>query len=91
MWGRNIYDSIRKFLQFQLTVNIVAVMLTLVSSAVIQQEVLTPIQMLWVNMIMDTLASLALATEQPELSLLKRKPHNKSDHMVSKVCVLIFK
>jgi P-type Ca2+ transporter type 2B len=85
LWGRNIYDSIRKFLQFQLTVNIVAVLLTLISSATIQQEVLTPIQMLWVNMIMDTLASLALATEPPEPSLLKRKPYNKSDHMISKV------
>ena len=63
-------------------------MLTLVSSAVIQQEVLTPIQMLWVNMIMDTLASLALATEAPEMSLLKRKPHNKSDHMISKVIII---
>ncbi len=48
MWGRNIYDSIRKFLQFQLTVNVVAVFITLIGAAVIQQEVLTPIQMLWV-------------------------------------------
>lgn len=48
LWGRNIYDSIRKFLQFQLTVNVVAVGITLIGAAVIQQEVLTPIQMLWV-------------------------------------------
>lgn len=48
LWGRNIYDCIRKFLQFQLTVNIVAVGITLIGAAVIQQEVLLPIQMLWV-------------------------------------------
>jgi P-type Ca2+ transporter type 2B len=63
LWGRNIYDSIRKFIQFQLTVNVVAVFITLVGAVVIQKEVLKPIQMLWINLIMDTLASLALATE----------------------------
>jgi P-type Ca2+ transporter type 2B len=46
LWGRNIYDSIRKFLQFQLTVNIVAVTITLIGSAVIKQDILKPIQML---------------------------------------------
>jgi Ca2+ transporting ATPase len=65
MWGRNIYDSIRKFMQFQLTVNVVAVVLTFVGAVVLKQDVLKPIQMLWVNLIMDTLASLALATEPP--------------------------
>lgn len=51
MWGRNIYDSIQKFLQFQLTVNLVAVGITLVSAAVIKQEVFKPVQMLWVSYI----------------------------------------
>jgi len=62
LWGRNIYDSIRKFIQFQLTVNVVAVVITLISAALLQKEVLRPIQMLWVNLIMDSLASLDLAT-----------------------------
>lgn len=62
LWGRNIYDSIRKFVQFQLTVNVVAVAITFVGAALLEKEVLKPIQMLWVNLIMDTLASLALAT-----------------------------
>jgi len=62
MWGRNVYDCIRKFIQFQLTVNVVAVSLTLVNAAILKQEVLKPIQMLWINLIMDTLGSLALAT-----------------------------
>ena len=61
LWGRNIYDSIPKFLQFQLTVNVVAVSTTLIGAALIKDEILKPIQMLWVNLIMDTLASLALA------------------------------
>jgi Ca2+ transporting ATPase len=65
IWGRNIYDSIKKFIQFQLTVNIVAVAITLFGAALIKQAVMKPIQMLWINLIMDTLASLALATEPP--------------------------
>lgn len=65
LWGRNIYDSIRKFIQFQVTVNIVAVGITLIGSALLKQQILAPIQMLWINLIMDTLASLALATESP--------------------------
>lgn len=72
MWGRNIYDSIKKFLQFQLTVNIVGVLMTLVSAIVVKQELLQPIQMLWINLIMDTFASLALATEPPSEKLLDR-------------------
>lgn len=62
VWGRNIYDSIRKFLQFQLTVNLVAVGLSIISSVIVGQSVLTAVQMLWINLIMDSLASLALAT-----------------------------
>jgi Ca2+ transporting ATPase len=62
LWGRNIYDSIRKFIQFQLTINIVAVFITIIGSALLKQQILAPIQMLWINLIMDTLASLALAT-----------------------------
>ncbi len=62
VWGRNIYDSVRKFLQFQLTVNVVACVLSVISAALVRQSVLTAVQMLWVNMIMDSLASLALAT-----------------------------
>lgn len=84
LWGRNIYDSIKKFLQFQLTVNVVAVFCTLIGAVVIKQEVFTPIQMLWINLIMDTLASLALATEPPSIELLDRKPHNRNEYMISK-------
>lgn len=64
-YGRNIFDCIRKFLQFQLTVNIVAIFMAFLGAVVIKESPLTPIQMLWVNLIMDTLAALALATEPP--------------------------
>lgn len=82
-WGRNIYDSIRKFLQFQLTVNLVAVFTTFFSAAVCKEAILAAIQMLWVNLIMDTLASLALATEPPHEKLLNRKPHKRNSYIVS--------
>ena len=85
MWGRNIYDSIRKFLQFQLTVNVVAVFCTLIGAALMKHEVFTPIQMLWINLIMDSLASLALATESPTEKLLDRLPHKRTDYIISKV------
>ena len=84
LWGRNIYDSIRKFIQFQLTINVVAVLMTLVGASFIKQQVFAPIQMLWINLIMDTLASLALATEAPTEDLLDRKPNSRHEHIVSR-------
>ena len=65
IYGRNIYDNIRKFLQFQLSVNFCACILVFVCACVGNDTPLTPIQMLWVNLIMDSLGSLALATEPP--------------------------
>lgn len=83
MWGRNIYDNIRRFLQFQLTVNIVAVTVAIVGAGILKQSPLTAVQMLWVNLIMDTFASLALATEPPTKAHLRRKPHNRSEYIVN--------
>jgi Ca2+ transporting ATPase len=85
LWGRNVYDSIKKFLQFQLTVNVVAVVITLVGAALLKMPILTALQMLWINLIMDTLASLALATEPPMESMLKRPPHSRDEYIVTKV------
>ena len=82
-WGRNVYDSISKFLQFQLTVNLVAVFLTLISAITIGDSPLRALQLLWVNLIMDTLASLALATEAPTPDLLKRKPYGRKRSLIS--------
>ena len=84
MWGRNVYDSISKFLQFQLTVNIVAVFLSVIAAFTIGDSPLRAIQLLWVNLIMDTFASLALATEAPTAELLKRKPYGRKKSLISK-------
>jgi Ca2+ transporting ATPase len=84
MWGRNVYDSIAKFLQFQLTVNVVAVIVAFIGACVIQDSPLKAVQMLWVNLIMDTLASLALATEMPTADLLLRKPYGRTKPLISR-------
>jgi Ca2+ transporting ATPase len=84
MWGRNVYDSIAKFLQFQLTVNVVAVLITFFGACAIQDTPLKAVQMLWVNLIMDTFASLALATEPPTEDLLKRKPYGRTSPLISR-------
>lgn len=84
-WGRAVNDSVRKFLQFQLTVNICAVVLAFVSSVIDEnsQSVLSATQLLWVNLIMDTLAALALATESPSDDVLDRKPTSKIASLIS--------
>ncbi|XP_028966499.1 plasma membrane calcium-transporting ATPase 2 [Galendromus occidentalis] len=84
MWGRNVYDSIAKFLQFQLTVNTVAVIVAFTGACAIEDSPLKAVQMLWVNLIMDTLASLALATELPTPSLLLRKPYGRTKPLISR-------
>nr|CCA14985.1 plasma membrane calcium ATPase putative [Albugo laibachii Nc14] len=83
-WGRNVYDSIAKFLQFQLTVNLVAIVLALIGAIFIEQSPLTAVQMLWVNLIMDSFASLSLATEPPTPALLTRSPYPKTKPLLSK-------
>ncbi|XP_065702045.1 plasma membrane calcium-transporting ATPase 2 isoform X5 [Patagioenas fasciata] len=84
MWGRNVYDSISKFLQFQLTVNIVAVIVAFTGACITQDSPLKAVQMLWVNLIMDTFASLALATEPPTEALLLRKPYGRNKPLISR-------
>lgn len=84
MWGRNVYDSIAKFLQFQLTVNVVAVICAFVGACIVGESPLRAVQMLWVNLIMDTLASLALATEPPTNELLERKPYGRTKALISR-------
>jgi Ca2+-transporting ATPase len=85
MWGRAVNDAVKKFLQFQITVNITAVLLTFITAVSSENEksVLTAVQLLWVNLIMDTLAALALATDPPTPSILDRKPDPKSAPLIS--------
>ncbi|KAH0499593.1 hypothetical protein TgHK011_006774 [Trichoderma gracile] len=84
-WGRAVNDSVKKFLLFQLTVNITAVIITFVTAVSDNQEtaVLNAVQLLWVNLIMDTFAALALATDPPTLSSLHRKPEPRTASLIS--------
>lgn len=84
-WGRAINDAVKKFLQFQITVNIAAVIITFVSAVADQNEtaVLSAIQLLWVNLIMDTFAALALATDPPTESQLRREPEAKTAPLIT--------
>lgn len=83
-WGRNIYASLQKFLQFQLTVNIAAVVTAVTGAFAYQTSPLAAIQLLWVNLLMDSLASLALASEPPVDELLEKPPVNRTEHMITK-------
>ncbi|KAG8905804.1 hypothetical protein FRB99_008229 [Tulasnella sp. 403] len=80
MWGRCVNDAVRKFLQFQISVNITAVIITFVSAVASSSEssVLTAVQLLWINIIMDTFAALALATDPATPDMLDRKPDRKT-------------
>lgn len=84
-WGRTVCDAVKKFLQFQITVNITAVILTFVSAVASDSEdsVLSAVQLLWVNLIMDTFAALALATDPPTPTVLDRRPESKSDPLIT--------
>ncbi|QIX01702.1 hypothetical protein AMS68_007219 [Peltaster fructicola] len=85
MWGRAVNDAVQKFLQFQITVNITAVLLAFISavSSPGGESVLKAVQLLWVNLIMDTMAALALATDPPSRAILNRKPDPKSAPLIT--------
>mmetsp|Transcript_43410 Transcript_43410/g.88814 ORF Transcript_43410/g.88814 Transcript_43410/m.88814 type:complete len:1057 (+) Transcript_43410:288-3458(+) len=83
-WGRCVYDNICKFLQFQLTVNLTACSIAVVGASILTDSPLNVIQLLWVNMIMDSFASLALATEDPHPSLLTRNPYPRDQPLLSR-------
>ncbi|EFP75603.2 uncharacterized protein PGTG_00934 [Puccinia graminis f. sp. tritici CRL 75-36-700-3] len=85
MWGRCVNDSVKKFLQFQLSVNITAVLITFITSIASDSEssILTAVQLLWVNLIMDTFAALALATDPATRESLGRKPDHKGANLIS--------
>ncbi|RLN26801.1 hypothetical protein BBJ28_00015004 [Nothophytophthora sp. Chile5] len=87
LWGRCVYDNIRKFLQFQLTVNIVALIVTFVSAVSGMEPPLNSVMMLWINLIMDTMGALALGTEAPTEMLLDRRPYKKSAKLLGRCMV----
>ena len=84
-WGRGVHDNICKFIQFQLTVNVTAITVAFLGAIIMKESPLRAIQLLWINLIMDSLASLALSTETPEENLLERKPYGRSKPLLSKI------
>ncbi|KAL7131660.1 hypothetical protein ABFS83_12G018900 [Erythranthe nasuta] len=84
-WGRSVYVNIQKFVQFQLTVNIVALVVNFSSACLTGSAPLTAVQLLWVNMIMDTLGALALATEPPNEALMTKTPVGRKGNFISAV------
>ncbi|XP_057960421.1 putative calcium-transporting ATPase 13, plasma membrane-type [Malania oleifera] len=84
-WGRCVYNNIQKFIQFQLTVNVAALTINFVAAVSSGKVSLTAVQLLWVNLIMDTLGALALATEQPTNDLMKKPPVGRTEPLISKI------
>nr|XP_016458324.1 PREDICTED: putative calcium-transporting ATPase 13, plasma membrane-type isoform X1 [Nicotiana tabacum] len=84
-WGRCVYNNIQKFIQFQLTVNVAALVINFVAAASSGEVPLTAVQLLWVNLIMDTLGALALATERPSNELMNKKPVGRTEPLITAV------
>ncbi len=84
MWGRSLYKNIQRFVLFQLTINFVAIVIVLLGSIFGSELPLTVTQMLWVNLIMDTFAALALASLPPSRSVMREKPRRNDDFILSR-------
>jgi Ca2+ transporting ATPase len=82
-YGRNIIDNLRKFIQFQLVINLTVCSFIVICSCIGSQTPITSIQMLWIDLIMDSLATLTLATEPPYDGLLKRKPTKRNENIIN--------
>lgn len=84
MWGRSLYQNIQRFILFQMTVNVAACLIVLAGAFLGTQSPLTVTQMLWVNLIMDTFAAMALASLPPSERVMKRKPRNRNAFIIDK-------
>ena len=84
MWGRSLYQNIQRFILFQLTVNVVACLIVLAGAFMGTESPLTVTQMLWVNLIMDTFAAMALASLPPSKSVMNEAPRNRRSFIISK-------
>ena len=84
MWGRSLYQNIQRFILFQMTINVVACLIVLIGSFTGTESPITVTQMLWVNLIMDTFAAMALASLPPSSSVMKDKPRKRTDFIISK-------
>ncbi|MDR1936865.1 MAG: calcium-translocating P-type ATPase, PMCA-type [Tannerellaceae bacterium] len=84
MWGRSLYQNIRRFIIFQMTINVAACLIVLIGAFLGTESPLTISQMLWVNLIMDTFAALALASLPPNEKVMKDKPRKTTDHIINR-------
>ena len=84
MWGRSLYQNIQRFILFQLTINVAACLIVLIGAFLGTESPLTVTQMLWVNLIMDTFAALALASLPPNEKVMQDKPRKTTDHIINK-------
>ncbi|KAJ4968636.1 hypothetical protein NE237_015337 [Protea cynaroides] len=84
-WGRCVYNNIQKFIQFQLTVNVAALVINFVAAISAGEVPLTAVQLLWVNLIMDTLGALALATERPTKELMEKPPVGRTEPLITNI------
>lgn len=84
MWGRSLYQNIQRFILFQMTINVAACLIVMIGAFLGTESPLTVTQMLWVNLIMDTFAALALASLPPSEKVMSDKPRNNADHIISK-------
>ena len=83
-WGRSLYHNIQRFILFQMTINVAACLIVLIGSLLGTESPLTVTQMLWVNLIMDTLAALALASLPPDKNVMHEKPRNRKAYIINK-------
>ncbi|OMP04951.1 Cation-transporting P-type ATPase [Corchorus olitorius] len=84
-WGRCVYTNIQKFIQFQLTVNVAALVINFIAAVSAGDVPLTAVQMLWVNLIMDTLGALALATDRPTKELMQKPPVGRTEPLITNI------
>ena len=84
-YGRNVIDNLRKFIQFQLVINLTICSIVITCACIGSQTPINSIQILWIDLIMDCLATLSLATEVPHDGLLKRKPTNRNENLITKI------
>jgi magnesium-transporting ATPase (P-type) len=83
LWGRNIYCNVRRFLQFQIIFNVSTVLIVFIGAIFRGATLFSVIHLLWMNMIMDTLAAIALAAERPEPEAIKEKPVSEDDNLIT--------
>ena len=84
MWGRSLYHNIQRFILFQMTINVAACLIVLLGAVMGTDSPLTVTQMLWINLIMDTFAAMALASLPPDKSVLNEKPRARDAFIITK-------